>query len=63
MESFFSLLQKNVLDTRRWETYEEFRLAIVTWIETKYNRRGGLRALASSPPVEFEMIYTTADAA
>jgi transposase InsO family protein len=39
MESFFSLLQKNVLDTRRWETRKELRLAIVTWIETKYNRR------------------------
>jgi len=39
MESFFSLLQKNVLDTKRWETREELRLAIVVWIETKYNRR------------------------
>ncbi len=39
MESFFSLLQKNVLDTKRWDTREELRLAIVTWIETKYNRR------------------------
>jgi transposase InsO family protein len=38
MESFFSLLQKNVLDTRLWETREELRLAIVTWIETKYKR-------------------------
>jgi len=31
----FSLLQKNVLDTKRWETREELRLAIVVWIETK----------------------------
>ena len=63
MESFFSLLQKNVLDTRRWETREELRLAIVTWIETKYNRRRCQRALGKLTPVEFEMIYTTADAA
>jgi len=63
MESFFSLLQKNVLDSRRWETCEELRLAIVTWIETKYNRRRGQRALGKLTPVEFEMIYTTADAA
>jgi transposase InsO family protein len=63
MESFFSLLQKNVLDTRRWETCEELRLAIVTWIETKYNRRRRQRALGKLTPVEFEMIYTTADAA
>ena len=34
MESFFALLQKNVLDRQRWETREELRLAIVTWIET-----------------------------
>ena len=63
MESFFSLLQKNVLDTRRWETREELRLAMVTCIETKYNRRRRQRALGKLTPVEFEMIYTTADAA
>jgi hypothetical protein len=45
MESFFSLLQKNVLDTQRWDTREELRLAIVVWIETKYNRRRRQRGL------------------
>ena len=50
MESFFSLLHKNVLDTRRWETQEELRLAIVTWIETKYNRRRRQRALGKLTP-------------
>jgi len=63
MESFFSLLQKNVLDTRRWETREELRLAIVTWIEKRYNRRRRQRALGKLTPVQFEMIYTAADAA
>ncbi len=63
MESFFSLLQKNVLDTKRWETREDLRLAIVTWIETKYNRRRRQRALGKLTPVEFEMIYTAANAA
>ncbi len=63
MESFFSLLQKNVLDTKRWDTREELRLAIVTWIETKYNRRRRQRALGKLTPVEFEMIYVAADAA
>jgi transposase InsO family protein len=38
MESSFALLQKNVLDRRRWETREELRLAIVTWIERTYQR-------------------------
>ncbi len=39
MESFFSLLQKNVLNRRRWATRAELRLAIVSWIETTYHRR------------------------
>jgi transposase InsO family protein len=33
MESFFSLLQKNVLDRRRWLTRQDLRPAIMTWIE------------------------------
>ncbi|MBG6184902.1 transposase InsO family protein [Arthrobacter sp. CAN_A214] len=33
MESFFSLLQKNVLNRRSWTTCEHLRMAIVTWIE------------------------------
>ncbi len=33
MESFHSLLQNNVLNTKKWETRDEPRLAIVTWIE------------------------------
>jgi putative transposase len=39
MESSFSLLQKNVLDRRRWDTREQLRIAIVTWIERTYHRR------------------------
>ena len=63
MESFFALLQKNVLNTRRWATREELRLAIVVWIETRYNRRRRQRSLGKLTPVEFEMIYTAAEAA
>ncbi len=63
MESFFALLQKNVLNTRKWETREELCLAIVTWIETKYHRRRRQRRLGKLTPVEFEMIYTAANAA
>lgn len=39
MESFFALLQNNVLDRRTWDTREELRIAIVTWIERTYHRR------------------------
>lgn len=58
MESFFSLLQKNVLDRRSWTTREELRIAIVTWIERTYHRRRRQDALGRLTPVEFETIMT-----
>jgi putative transposase len=63
MESFFSLLQKNVLNRRRWATREQLRLANVTWIERTYHRRRRQRALGRLTPAEFETIYATAEAA
>ena len=63
MESFFSLLQKNVLNTQRWQTREELRLAIVAWIEAKYHRKRRQRGLGKLTPIEFETIYMAADAA
>ncbi|ATO61330.2 hypothetical protein BB737_27855 [Mycobacterium avium subsp. hominissuis] len=59
MESFFSLLQKNVLDRRRWDTREQLRIAIVTWIERTYHRRRRQVGLGRLTPVEFEAIMTT----
>ena len=37
VESFFSLLQKNVLNRQRWQTREELRLAIVVWMQRTYH--------------------------
>ncbi|MFV8266256.1 IS3 family transposase [Mycolicibacterium peregrinum] len=59
MESFFALLQKNVLDRRRWSTREELRIAIVTWIERTYHRRRRQTGLGRLTPIEFEAIMTT----
>ena len=56
MESFFALVQKNVLNTRRWETREDLRLALVRWIEASYHRRRRQRSLGRMTPIEFEMI-------
>jgi len=39
MESFFALLQKNVLNQRSWATRDELRRAIIHWIERTYHRR------------------------
>ncbi len=63
MESFLALLQKNVLNTRRWATRGQLPLAIVTWIERTYHRRRRQRALGKTTPTEFETIYWPAHAA
>jgi putative transposase len=62
MESFFALLQNNVLDRQRWRTREELRLAIVVWIEKTYHRRRRQARLGRLTPIEFETInrHTTA---
>ena len=56
--SFFSLLQKNVLNRRSWATREELRIAIVTWIERTYHRRRRQDTLGRLTPVEYEAIMT-----
>ena len=58
MESFFSLLQKNVLDRHPWRTREDLRLAIVTWIERTYHRRRRQVSLGRLTPIEYETIMT-----
>jgi transposase InsO family protein len=58
MESFFALLQRNVLDRRRWTTRDELRVAIVTWIERTYHHRRKQTALGRLTPVEYETIMT-----
>lgn len=63
MESFFALLQKNVLDQKRWSTRQELRLAIVTWIERTYHRRRRQRRLGKLTPIEFETINMALKAA
>ena len=58
MESFFALLQRNVLDRRRWQTRDGRRIEIVTWIERTYHRRRRQAALGRLTPIEYEMINT-----
>lgn len=63
MESFFALLQKNVLDRKRWAARDELRLAIVVWIEKPYHRTRRQRRLGRPTPIEFETINRPALAA
>jgi transposase InsO family protein len=63
MESFFSLLQKNVLNRRRWATRQDLRLAIIVWIEKTYHRRRRQDTLGRLTPIEFETLHQAAHAA
>jgi transposase InsO family protein len=63
MESFFSLLQKNVLNRKRWETRAELRIAITTWIIRSYHRKRRQCALGRLTPIEFATIKNAASAA
>ncbi len=68
MESFFALLQKNVLDRKRWRTRDELRIAIIppqaggapTWIERTYHRRRRQARLGRLTPIEYETIMNPA---
>ena len=57
MESFYSLLQKNVLNRRSWATRDELHNEMVHWIEHTYNRWRRQRALGRLTPVEFELAF------
>ncbi|OPZ49539.1 MAG: Integrase core domain protein [bacterium ADurb.BinA028] len=59
MESWFALLQKNVLNRRTWATRDQLRLAIVTWTERTYHRRRRQARLGKLTPIEYETIMTT----
>lgn len=59
MESFFPLVQKNVLDRRHWTTRQDLWIAIVTWIERTYHRRRRQDAIGRLAPIEYETIMTT----
>jgi putative transposase len=63
MESFFDLLQTNVLDRHRWATREDLVVADITWIEKTHNRRRRQRALGKLTPIEFETQQQPAAAA
>jgi putative transposase len=64
MESFHSLLQKNVPDQRKvWRSREELHLAIVTRTPHTYNSRRRQRRLVKITPVEFELAFAASHAA
>jgi transposase InsO family protein len=61
IESFHSLLHNTVLNSKKWESQEEFQIAIVTWIEGTYHRRRRKSSLGKMTPVEFEVAHEVVD--
>jgi len=56
MESFFSLLQKNVLNRRpRWASRDELTHAAIDWIERTYHRRRRQDRLGRLTPIAYEL--------
>jgi putative transposase len=53
MESFFSTVQHEVLDTQRWRTRDELRAALFIYLEITYNRERRHSSLGYRTPTEF----------
>jgi transposase InsO family protein len=60
IESFWSTMQRELLDTRSWDTQQQLASAIFEWIEAWYNPRRRHTSLDNLAPAEFEALHTTA---
>ena len=54
IESLWSTMQRELLDTRTWDTPEQLGSAIFEWIEAWYNPRRRHTSLQMLSPVEYE---------
>ena len=60
IESFWSRLQVELLDRKRWNTRVELANAIFEYLEVFHNRQRRHSALGMLTPVEFEARHTAA---
>jgi putative transposase len=63
IEAFWSRMQVELLNTRRWRTRVELANAIFECIEIFHNRRRRHSSLAMRTPIEYELLTTTQAAA
>ncbi len=54
IEAFWSRMQVELLDTRRWKTRLELANAIFEYIEIFHNRRRRHSSLGTRTPIEYE---------
>jgi putative transposase len=62
-ESFFSTLQRELLDQRRWATRRQLALAVFEWIEGWYNPRRRHSSIGNLSPIDYEARFNPAAAA
>ncbi|MER7074214.1 IS3 family transposase [Terrabacter sp. NPDC000476] len=63
MESFWSTMQRELLDRRAWSTRAELGSAMFEWIEAFYNPRRRHSGIGYLSPVQYETLHTAATAA
>ena len=63
MESFWSRMQVELLDRKRWKTRVELATAMFDYIEVFHNRQRRHSALGMMSPIEFEVRRTPTTAA
>lgn len=57
MESFWSSMQIELLNRRRWKTRVELANAIFEYIEVFHNRQRRHSALGYRTPIEYELLF------
>jgi putative transposase len=60
IESFWSSIQRELLDRQKWDTKADLGSAIFEWIEAFYNPRRRHSALDYLSPAQFEHLHTAA---
>ena len=63
MESFWSTMQRELLDRQIWESRAQLASAIFEWIEAFYNPVRRHTSIGDLSPAEFEALHTAAQAA
>ncbi len=63
MESFWSTMQRELLDRQRWSTRDQLASAIFEWIEAFYNPVRRHSAIGYLSPAAFDALHTARAAA
>ena len=63
IESFWSIMQRELLDRRDWDSLAELAAAIFEWIEGWYNPTRRHSSLGMRSPHLFENLHTAAQGA